>query len=226
LSQNLDGDLQNLNRWYNSGLNTIDGVDFYKNYSKSTSSGNILEVAFEDNGNITLKYEVFESSTHTQIIGTWDSTGITMSGDFVINASSENVSNIQSNEYDGRITLLQFGHGTGTVATTTTTTLAPDTNVGTMNADGSNFQGVLPYTNLQTGGVTNLAQTEYNVTSITLTVSNGGQTSYTESGPLLPTFSGQANPKKIWRERYSDGTNTMYLSQDSSTGVITIMTNS
>ena len=42
---------------------------------------------------------------------------------------------------------------------------------------------------------------------------------------LLPTFSPQASPAKIWREQYSDGTDTIYVSQDSSTGVITIMTN-
>lgn len=73
---------------------------------------NIMMIIFEDNGNITAQYEYFESTTHTQTIGTWDSSAISITGDFVLNETSLDASSIQPSEQDGRITVIEFGHGT------------------------------------------------------------------------------------------------------------------
>ena len=111
LNLNIAGDLQTINRRWNSGLVTIGGTSFYKKYSENLANDDVIEVVFEDDGSITLSYQKFESTTHTQTIGTWDSSGITPSGDFVINATSQNADSIQPIENDGRVTILEFGHG-------------------------------------------------------------------------------------------------------------------
>ena len=58
------------------------------------------------------KYEKADSSTINEIeIGTYSTDGISLTGDFVVNASSEVAEGAVSSE-EGNVTLLEVGHGT------------------------------------------------------------------------------------------------------------------
>ena len=112
LNSSLSGDLVNADRRWNSGLITIGGTSFYKKYLLNYVNDDGMTITFKDDGSIEAEFEYFESTTHTQTIGSWDSSGISLTGDFVLNQTSLDASSIQPSEQDGRITVIEFGHGT------------------------------------------------------------------------------------------------------------------
>ena len=112
LNSSLPGDLVNADRRWNSGLVTIDGTSFYKKYMYYNNDDDGMTITFEDDGTIKAEFEYFESTTHNQTIGSWDSSAISLTGDFVLNQTSLGAESIQPSEQDGRVTVIEFGHGT------------------------------------------------------------------------------------------------------------------